>query len=79
MPHQENVPLQLLNNMMLNLTARAQNLFSHDQNEQGQSMIEYGLIVAIVSVVAIAALGTVGTNITGVFGSVAGSLKVVGS
>jgi Flp pilus assembly pilin Flp len=47
--------------------------------EEGQAMVEYGLILVLVSVVAIAALGIIGGDLhnaagTGVFDRVAGSL-----
>ena len=44
------------------------------QAEEGQTMVEYGLILALVSVVAIAALTQLGTGIIGTFGTVTGSL-----
>lgn len=42
--------------------------------EEGQTMIEYGLIVALISIVAIITLTTVGGNIKDVFNSIAGKL-----
>jgi pilus assembly protein Flp/PilA len=44
------------------------------QAEEGQTMVEYGLIIALVSIVAIATLGLVGGNIKDVFTSIAGKL-----
>jgi pilus assembly protein Flp/PilA len=44
------------------------------EREEGQTMIEYGLIVALISIVAILTLTTVGTNIQDVFDSIAGKL-----
>ena len=44
------------------------------RKEQGQTMVEYGLIIALVSIVAIATLGLVGSNIKDVFTSIAGKL-----
>jgi pilus assembly protein Flp/PilA len=44
------------------------------KNEEGQAMVEYGLILALVSVVAIGALQLLGTNILGVFNTVAGDV-----
>jgi len=44
------------------------------EDEQGQTMIEYGLIVALISIVAILTLTTVGGNIKDVFSSIAGKL-----
>ena len=43
-------------------------------DEEGQTMIEYGLIVALISIVAILTLTTVGGNIQDVFSSIAGKL-----
>ena len=43
-------------------------------DESGQTMIEYGLIVALISIVAILTLTTVGVNIKDVFNSVGGKL-----
>ena len=45
-----------------------------DRREEGQTMIEYGLIVALISIVAILTLTTVGGNIQDVFNSIAGKL-----
>lgn len=43
--------------------------------EDGQGMVEYALILVLVSVVAIAILTTIGTNVTGVFGDIADALS----
>jgi pilus assembly protein Flp/PilA len=43
-------------------------------SEDGQAMVEYGLILALVSVVAIGILATVGTDVKAVFQSIADSL-----
>jgi len=44
------------------------------RNEEGQGMVEYGLILALVAVVVIAALTTLGTKVGGIFESVSGNL-----
>ncbi len=44
------------------------------RREEGQTMVEYSLILFLVSVVAIAALGFVGTDVTGVFQDVADAI-----
>jgi pilus assembly protein Flp/PilA len=59
--------LQLVNEIIAKLMAR-------QSDEQGQTMIEYGLIVALISIVAILTLTTVGGNIQDVFNSIAGKL-----
>ena len=67
--------MQLLNDMILNAMVRWENVFANDsENEEGQTMIEYGLIVALISIVAILTLTTVGGNIRNVFSSIAGKL-----
>jgi len=43
--------------------------------EEGQAMVEYGLILALISVVAIAALALIGTNVNEVFNSVVTELE----
>ena len=58
-----------MRDFITNLVARLQ-----VEREDGQAMVEYGLILALVSVVAIAALITVGSNVLGVFNTVAGDL-----
>ena len=44
------------------------------QAEEGQTMVEYGLILALVSVVAIVILQTLGTNVQTTFSSAASAL-----
>ena len=44
------------------------------RHEDGQAMVEYGLIVGLVSVVAAAILVTVGTDVRDIFTSIEGTL-----
>jgi pilus assembly protein Flp/PilA len=44
------------------------------KGEEGATMVEYGLMLALIAVVCIAAVGLVGTNASTLFNSVAGSL-----
>ncbi|HCY06783.1 MAG: Flp family type IVb pilin [Erysipelotrichaceae bacterium] len=44
------------------------------EEESGQGMVEYGLIIALVSIVVIAALILVGGNLTNIFNEIADSL-----
>jgi pilus assembly protein Flp/PilA len=66
--------MQTLNTLLLNLVARVDDFFTHSDDEEGQTLIEYGLIIALVSIVAIVTLATVGSNIGKVFTSIAGKL-----
>lgn len=45
-----------------------------NRRDEGQGMVEYGLIIALIAVVAIVALTTVGQHISGLFSSVANNL-----
>ncbi len=40
-------------------------------DDEGATMVEYGLIVALIAVVCIAAVILIGKNLSGVFGTVA--------
>ncbi len=42
--------------------------------EDGQSMIEYGLIIALIAVVVVVALTLLGTNVSSLFTKLASSL-----
>ena len=68
--------MQLLNNMVLNLIARWDSVFAHDESndEKGQTMIEYGLILALISIVAIVSMGLVGDAIIAIFDDVVTAL-----
>ena len=44
------------------------------RDEEGQGLVEYGLILALISVVCIAALTLIGTNINGKLGDVNAAL-----
>jgi pilus assembly protein Flp/PilA len=44
--------------------------------EEGQTMVEYALILALVSVAAIALLKTLGTGVSGVFSKVNADFKL---
>jgi len=50
-----------MRDFILQLAAR------REDEESGQAMVEYGLILALVSVVAIGVLATIGTDIQSVF------------
>ena len=65
--------MQFINDLMIKFIARVQDV-REAREEAGQTLVEYGLILALISIVAIAALTTIGTNVKSVFTSVGGSL-----
>ena len=49
-------------------------LMAKMQNEEGQGLVEYALILVLISVVCVVALGLLGTSVNGVFTRITGSL-----
>lgn len=47
------------------------------RDEEGQGLVEYGLILGLIAVVAIAALNATGTSVNGLIQKVATSLSTV--
>ena len=45
------------------------------KNEEGQGMVEYGLIIALVAVIVIAGISLLGNNIGSLFNNIAGNIK----
>jgi len=45
------------------------------ENEEGATMVEYALMIALIAAVAITAVTLVGTNVTAEFNKVAGLIK----
>lgn len=43
-------------------------------DEQGATMVEYGLLIALIALVAITAVKTLGSSVSSLFNTVAGSL-----
>jgi pilus assembly protein Flp/PilA len=41
------------------------------RNEEGQTMAEYGILIAVIAIVVVIAAATLGTSITGLFNSTA--------
>jgi pilus assembly protein Flp/PilA len=50
-------------------------LISFFKDEEGASMVEYGLLVALIAVVCITAVALVGTNLSNKFSTVAGNIS----
>ena len=42
--------------------------------EEGQALVEYGLIISLVSVAAVVGLGLLGTNLNTLFNNIAGQV-----
>jgi pilus assembly protein Flp/PilA len=45
-----------------------------DREDEGQGLVEYGLIIALVAVVCVVALTALGTGVSGVLTGITGSL-----
>ena len=54
----------------LNNWAMAKMAAYKSRDEEGQGLVEYGLILALIAVVCIAALTTMGTSISGKLGAI---------
>jgi pilus assembly protein Flp/PilA len=50
-------------------------LMAKIQNEEGQGLVEYSLIIVLVSIAAILTLTALGTTVSGVFSTISGSLN----
>ena len=61
---------------MLKLYCRAKDFFTRKQ-EEGASLVEYGLLVGLIACVCIAAITLTGTTISGLFNRIAGKLTNV--
>jgi pilus assembly protein Flp/PilA len=48
------------------------------QNEDGQALVEYGLLLALIAVVCIAIVTTLGTRVSGTFSDISNALPTVG-
>ena len=48
------------------------------KEEEGASMVEYGLLVALIAVVVMGVVATIGTQLDGLFGDVAERLGAEG-
>lgn len=49
-------------------------LVARVQREEGQSMAEYGILLAVIAVVVLTAAALLGTQISGVFNNIANSI-----
>ena len=60
-----------MNKLMLNVLVHVQNMLN---NEEGQDLVEYGLVVALVAFGAVAAMKLLGTEISTVFTDISSTL-----
>ena len=60
---------KIKNYMLDKMAARAA-----QNEEEGQGLVEYGLILALIAVVCVAALTALGTGISGMLGGLAGNI-----
>ena len=59
---------------MSNLIGSVRSLFGLKTREEGATMVEYGLMVALIAVVCVTAVALLGTNIKAMFTTIAGSI-----
>jgi pilus assembly protein Flp/PilA len=59
---------------MLALYGFATNLITRMHDEEGQTMAEYGLLLAVIAVVVVIAALVLGSSISALFNKVAGSM-----
>jgi pilus assembly protein Flp/PilA len=63
--------LQLINDFLTGILVKFQSI----KDEEGQTLVEYGLIVALLSIAAIVILSTLGKDIVNVFTKVSSELQ----
>ncbi len=61
-----------MNSQMVSMIAKLQTLL---KNEEGQDLVEYGLVVALVAFGAVAAMQALGTEISTVFSQITSTLS----
>jgi Flp pilus assembly pilin Flp len=59
---------------MLKLFVAIQNKLAEVRSEEGQTMAEYGVVLAVITLFIVAALGVLATNIDSALRDVAGNL-----
>ena len=61
-----------MNSLMVSMIAKLQTLL---MNEEGQDLVEYGLVVALIAFGAVAAMQALGTEISTVFSQITSVLS----
>jgi Flp pilus assembly pilin Flp len=64
---------------LLTLYNRMQAIKARTRDEEGQTVVEYALLLVLISVVAIAIMETVGVSVTGVFQDADNALNSAGA
>ncbi|MDP9311082.1 MAG: Flp family type IVb pilin [Chloroflexota bacterium] len=64
----------MLNEVMFKVAALTQMLRARFEQEEGQGLVEYALIIALVSAALVLALGALSTSLDGIFGYITGLL-----
>ncbi len=64
----------MLNEVMFKVAALTQMLRARFEQEEGQGLVEYALIIALVSVALIGALATMTTGVNSIFEFISGVL-----
>ena len=59
---------------MSKFIAYVRSLFGLKPRQEGATMVEYGLMVALIAVVCVTAVALLGTNIKAMFTTIAGSI-----
>lgn len=49
------------------------------KDDEGATLVEYGLVVSLIAVAAITAISLLGQNVNGIFSTIAGKLTTPGS
>jgi pilus assembly protein Flp/PilA len=59
---------------MMNLLNLVTIFTARFRSEEGQTMAEYGILIAVIAIIVVGAAAILGTQITGVFNSTSGKL-----
>ena len=70
--------MQLINDFLTNLIVRVQGL-REEKREEGQTLVEYALIIALVSITLVLALEALAGGVGDVFTDITTTLGAVGS
>lgn len=65
--------MQLINKFIVDMLARLET-----SREEGQTLVEYALIIALMSIALVAALTALGTGVEGVFDDILAALGAAG-